>query len=98
MYSVYLASLLIGSREIASEQAQTRRRMTMLQAYLPAKTATRDVWTVTGLFLLGMFGLYTLALDQGFLLSLFQGARAFDMNLIHEVLHDTRHAAGFPCH
>jgi len=70
----------------------------MLQAYMLAKTVNRDVWTVTGLFLLGMFGLYTLALDQGFLLSLFQGARAFHMNLLHEVLHDARHAAGFPCH
>jgi hypothetical protein len=72
--------------------------MTMIQAYLLAKTADRDVWTVTGLFLLGMFGLYTLALDQGFLFSLFQGSAAFDMNILHEVLHDARHAAGFPCH
>ena len=45
-----------------------------------------------------LFGLYALALDQGLLLSLFQGALAFDMNLIHELSHDTRHAAGFPCH
>ncbi|HEX2275703.1 MAG TPA: CbtB-domain containing protein [Candidatus Tectomicrobia bacterium] len=51
-----------------------------------------------GLFTLGLFGLYTLALDQGWLLSLVQGAQAFDMNLIHELIHDTRHAAGFPCH
>jgi cobalt transporter subunit CbtB len=72
--------------------------MTMIQAYLLAKTADRDVWTVTGLFFLGMFGLYALALDQGLLLSLFQGGAAFDMNILHEVLHDARHAAGFPCH
>lgn len=57
-----------------------------------------DFWTMTGIVLLGAFGLYTLALDQGLLLSLFQGAAAFDMNLIHELIHDTRHAAGFPCH
>lgn len=57
-----------------------------------------DFWTMTGIVLLGAFGLYTLALDQGLLLSLFQGAVAFDMNLIHELIHDTRHAAGFPCH
>jgi cobalt transporter subunit CbtB len=57
-----------------------------------------DFWTVTGLVMLGLFGLYALALDQGFLLSLLQGAPAFDMNLIHELIHDTRHAAGFPCH
>lgn len=55
-------------------------------------------WMLTGMVLVGLFGLYTLALDQGFLLSLVQGAAAFDMNLIHEAVHDARHAAGFPCH
>lgn len=55
-------------------------------------------WTLTGMVLVGLFGLYALALDQGFLLSLVQGAAAFDMNLIHEAVHDARHAAGFPCH
>jgi cobalt transporter subunit CbtB len=39
-----------------------------------------------------------LAVDQGWLLSLVQGARAFDMNFIHEAVHDARHVAGFPCH
>ena len=55
-------------------------------------------WTLGGMILLGAFALYVLALDQGFLLSLVQGAPAFDMNLIHEAVHDARHAAGFPCH
>ncbi|MDP2660381.1 MAG: CbtB-domain containing protein [Dehalococcoidia bacterium] len=27
-----------------------------------------------------------------------QGKIAFDQNIIHEVVHDARHAAGFPCH
>ena len=45
---------------------------------------------------LGM--LYLVAIDQGALLSLVQGSVAFDMNFIHEFLHDARHAAGFPCH
>ena len=55
-------------------------------------------WGSVGLLLLALLGLYVLALDQGFLLSLVQGAPAFDMNLIHEAVHDARHAAGFPCH
>lgn len=42
--------------------------------------------------------LYLVGLDQGFLLSLFQGDMAFDQNFIHEAVHDARHAAGFPCH
>jgi len=58
---------------------------------------TRTVEVVGGI-VLGAFALYLLALDQGLLLSLVQGAQAFDMNLIHEAVHDARHAAGFPCH
>jgi cobalt transporter subunit CbtB len=50
------------------------------------------------LVLLSLFTFYALALDQGHLLFLVQGAEAFDLNLIHEALHDARHAAGFPCH
>ena len=62
---------------------------------IPALRPTR-----TGLFVLGLglFGLYLVGLDQGHLLSLVQGAAAFDQNLIHEAIHDARHAAGFPCH
>ena len=61
-------------------------------------SATGDRWVLTGMILLGILGLYVLALDQGLLLSLVQGAQAFDMNLLHEAVHDARHAAGFPCH
>lgn len=55
-------------------------------------------WISAGLVLLGLLALYVVALDQGFLLSWIHGPAAFDMNLIHEALHDARHAAGFPCH
>lgn len=51
-----------------------------------------------GAVVLGALALYVLALDQGFLLSLFQGDIAFDVNLLHELVHDARHTAGFPCH
>jgi hypothetical protein len=53
---------------------------------------------LVGAVTLGVFALYLLALDQGFFLSLFQGDIAFDMNLLHELVHDARHVAGFPCH
>ena len=53
---------------------------------------------LVGLLGLALFSFYVLALDQGWLLSLVQGARAFDLNLIHEAVHDARHVAGFPCH
>jgi hypothetical protein len=63
-----------------------------------AMQATGDRGLLTGTVLLGLFGLYLLALDQGFFLSLFHGDVAFDMNLLHELVHDARHVAGFPCH
>ena len=53
---------------------------------------------LAGAVVLGLFALYLLALDQGLFLSLFQGDIAFDMNLLHELVHDARHVAGFPCH
>jgi hypothetical protein len=55
-------------------------------------------WTLVGLLGLALFAFYVLALDQGWLLSLVQGARAFDLNFIHEAIHDARQVAGFPCH
>ena len=66
---------------------------------MEAAVRTRaDEWVFAGLALLGLFTLYALALDQGLLLSWVQGPAAFDTNLIHEFVHDARHAAGFPCH
>jgi len=55
-------------------------------------------WVPPATALLGLLGLYVLALDQGWLLSLIQGEAAFDTNLLHEFVHDARHVAGFPCH
>jgi len=55
-------------------------------------------WVLAGIVLLALLAFYALALDQGLLLSLVQGKIAFNQNLLHEVVHDARHAAGFPCH
>ena len=73
----------------------------MIQTFVPRWTLLHNrsnSWVVVAVVLLGLFGLYEMAVDQGFLLSLFQGATAFDTNFIHELVHDARHAAGFPCH
>ena len=63
-----------------------------------AMQAAANRGVLVGAVALGVFALYLLALDQGFFLSLFQGDIAFDMNLLHELVHDVRHVAGFPCH
>ena len=44
------------------------------------------------------FGLFVVGFDQGHIFSLVMGEQAFDEMLIHELTHDMRHAAGFPCH
>ena len=65
---------------------------------ISAAESTPHAGVLAGLLGLALFGFYVLALDQGWLLSLIQGARAFDLNVIHEAVHDARHVAGFPCH
>ena len=43
-------------------------------------------------------GLFVVGFDQGHLLSLVEGKNAFDDLYLHELFHDMRHAAGYPCH
>ena len=58
-------------------------------------TGARVALPLVGLFALAF---YVLGLDQGLLLSAFQGDLAYQQNFIHELVHDARHVAGFPCH
>ena len=51
---------------------------------------------VLGLVL--VFGLFVVGFDQGHILSMAFGEQAFEDMYIHELTHDLRHAAGFPCH
>jgi hypothetical protein len=43
-------------------------------------------------------GLFVVGFDQGHMFSFIQGAEAFDDLYLHELYHDMRHAAGYPCH
>ena len=53
---------------------------------------------VAALALIFVFGLFVVGFDQGHIFSLVMGEQAFDEMFIHELTHDMRHAAGFPCH
>lgn len=44
------------------------------------------------------FGVFEVGFDQGQLLSIVFGEQAYADLYIHELTHDMRHAAGFPCH
>ena len=43
-------------------------------------------------------GLFVVGFDQGHIFSMAFGEQAFEDMYIHELTHDLRHAAGFPCH
>lgn len=43
-------------------------------------------------------GLFVVGFDQGHIFSLVYGEEAFQDLYVHELTHDMRHAAGFPCH
>jgi len=45
-----------------------------------------------------VFGLFVVGYDQGHLFSVIMGETAFEELYLHELTHDMRHAAGFPCH
>ena len=43
-------------------------------------------------------GLFVVGFDQGHIFSVAYGDQAYVDMYIHELTHDMRHAAGFPCH
>jgi hypothetical protein len=50
------------------------------------------------LIAIGGLGIFTVGFDQGHIFSIVLGQEAFDDLYLHELAHDMRHAAGFPCH
>jgi len=43
-------------------------------------------------------GFFVVGFDQGHIFSIFYGESSFIDQFLHELTHDMRHAAGFPCH
>ena len=43
-------------------------------------------------------GLFVIGFHQGHIFSVIQGVDAYEELYIHELTHDMRHVAGFPCH
>ncbi len=56
------------------------------------------VIAIVALAMLFAVGLFVVGFDQGHIFSLVYGEDAFQDMYIHELTHDMRHAAGFPCH
>ena len=53
------------------------------------------VFTLVSVFIVGLF---VVGFDQGHIFSMINGESAFIDQFLHELTHDMRHAAGFPCH
>ena len=56
------------------------------------------IFAISLLAVIFVFGLFFVGYDQGHIFSLVYGEQAFEDLYIHELTHDMRHAAGFPCH
>ena len=56
---------------------------------------TVALFTLVSVFIVGLF---VVGFDQGHIFSMINGESAFIDQFLHELTHDMRHAAGFPCH
>ena len=65
---------------------------------IPISKSGVPIFTVAILAVVFVFGLFFVGYDQGHLFSIVLGEQAFEDLYIHELTHDMRHAAGFPCH
>ena len=68
----------------------------LVQATKFVQTVPKSVLAV--LVTISMIGFFVVGFDQGHLFSLIYGESAFTEQFLHELTHDMRHAAGFPCH
>lgn len=56
------------------------------------------IYAVAILAIIFGFGLFVVGYDQGHIFSVVIGEQAYEDLYMHELMHDMRHAAGFPCH
>ncbi|MDH5463426.1 MAG: CbtB-domain containing protein [Nitrosopumilus sp.] len=57
-----------------------------------------SIFAILALAIIFAAGLFVVGFDQGHIFSLVYGDQAFTDLYLHELTHDMRHAAGFPCH
>lgn len=71
--------------------------MTRTKEIIISKSAVPR-FAIIALAVIFAFGMFVVGYDQGHLLSVVFGEQAYVDMYIHELTHDMRHAAGFPCH
>ncbi len=65
---------------------------------ITSTTTGVPIYAIILLAAIFVFGLFVVGYDQGHLFSIIMGETAFEELYLHELTHDMRHAAGFPCH
>ena len=68
----------------------------LVQATKFVQTVPKSVLAI--LVTISIIGFFVVGFDQGHLFSLIHGESSFTEKFLHELTHDMRHAAGFPCH
>jgi len=68
----------------------------LVQATKFVQTVPKSVLAI--LVTISMIGFFVVGFDQGHIFSLIYGESSFAEQFLHELTHDMRHAAGFPCH
>ena len=68
----------------------------LVQATKFVQTVPKSVLAI--LVTISMIGFFVVGFDQGHLFSLIYGESYYTEQFLHELTHDMRHAAGFPCH
>ncbi|PHY03697.1 MAG: cobalt transporter [Thaumarchaeota archaeon] len=71
--------------------------MSKTQLNVVSKSSVSKV-AILALAIIFAAGLFVVGFDQGHIFSIVSGEPAFTDMYIHELTHDMRHAAGFPCH
>ncbi len=56
------------------------------------------IFAIALLAVIFVLGVFVVGFDQGHIFSIVLGEQAYEDLYIHELTHDMRHAAGFPCH
>ena len=56
------------------------------------------IFAIIALAIIFAVGLFVVGYDQGHIFSIVLGEQAYADLYIHELTHDMRHTAGFPCH
>ena len=68
----------------------------LVQATKFVQTVPKSVLAI--LVTISIIGFFVVGFDQGHLFSLIYGESSVTEQFLHELTHDMRHAAGFPCH